>query len=58
MKPASGRMYWWRQRGALQWHFGYCTHVSGGLVRMGAYNGDHSGGHVVDPTDIEWRDFS
>lgn len=58
MKPNSGRMYWWRQKGALEWRFGYCSHESAGLVRMGRWNGDTSGGAVVDPTEIEWKDYS
>ncbi len=57
MKPKSGYMYWWRIRGGLAWHFGYCTHESDGLVRMGSYNGDTRGGRVFCPLDIEWRDY-
>lgn len=57
MKPNSGRMYWWRQKGALQWRFGYCTNESGGLVRMGRWNGDCDGGSVVSPFDIEWKAY-
>lgn len=56
--PASGYMFWWRKKGTLTWHFGYCTHVGSGLVRMGAWNGDESHGNVVDPADIEWRTYS
>lgn len=57
MKPSSGTMYWWRGKGMLEWRFGYCTHEQGGLVRMGRWNGDSTGGVVVDPFDIEWRAY-
>lgn len=57
MKPHAGKMYWWRQKGALEWRFGYCSLCSGGLVRMSAWNGDTTGGVVVDPVDIDWKEF-
>lgn len=28
------------------------------MVRMGAFNGDISHGSVVDPIEIEWREYS
>lgn len=52
-------MCYWRQRGALEWRFGYCTYVSGhDLIRMGSYNGDTTGGRIVSIDDIEWRKHS
>lgn len=58
MKPASGRMYWWRPKGAVEWRFGYCTHDGcSDLVRMGRWNGDTSGGYVVSAWDIDWKDY-
>lgn len=57
MKPGSGNMYWWRAKGGLEWRFGYCTHESGNLVRMGRWAGDTIGGSVLDPFDIEWKPY-
>lgn len=35
-RPPSGSMVYWRQKGALDWHFGYVTYESGhDLIRMG-----------------------
>lgn len=58
--PSSGTMYWWRFKGApTPWKFGYCTHTNtSGLVRMGAYNGDQTGGSVVDVAEIEWKTYN
>ncbi len=51
-------MVYWRGKGQLQWRFGYCTYVqSYDLVRMGSYNGDTTGGAVVDINEIEWRPY-
>lgn len=51
---------WWRfKRDAPgPWHFGFKTDVGSGLVRMGHYNGDYSGGVVVDPTEIETKPYT
>lgn len=50
-------MVWWRFKGACPgpWHFGYVYRLGTGLVRMGAYNGDTTGGSVVSLDEIEWR---
>lgn len=58
--PASGYMYWWRFKRSAPgaWHFGYCTWLGSGMVRMGAYNGDTTGGSAVVALEIEWRDYS
>ena len=58
MRPPSGTMVWWRKRGALEWRFGYVTYVNQNLVRMGAYNGDSTGGAVVSISEIEWQRYS
>jgi hypothetical protein len=55
-RPPSGSMVWWRPNSSVEWRFGYCTYVSGpGTVRMGRWNGDTTGGVVVDVWDIEWK---
>lgn len=57
-RPPSGSMIHWRAKGALEWRFGYCTYVSGPtLIRLGHYNGDSTGGSVVDCFDIEWKPY-
>lgn len=48
---------YWRFKGEKAWRFGYCTAATGGLYRMGNWNGDTAGGTLVDPRDIEWRDY-
>lgn len=50
-------MCWWRFKGEKAWRFGYATHVGSGLFRMGTYNGDTTYGVVVDPIDIERKDY-
>lgn len=58
MRPPSGTMYYWRFKGSGAWRFGYCTHLENAtLVRMGNYNGDMMGGVIVDPNEIEWRNY-
>lgn len=60
MTPKIGTMiYWrWKAKGGV-WIFGYVAEtVAGSLVRLGHYNGDHHGGVVVDPTEIEWKKHS
>ncbi len=53
-------MVWWRfkKNAPGEYRFGYCTSAeSGQLVRMGRWNGDTTGGCVVDPYEIEWKDY-
>ena len=60
-RPPPGSMVWWRFRGAAPsgYRFGYCTYLnSPTMVRMGAWNGDTSGGAVVDTSEIEWKPYS
>lgn len=57
MSIPSGIMVWWRFRGIGSYNFGY-TSYQGSLVRMGRWNGDTIGGPVVDPNEIEWRNYS
>lgn len=58
--PPIGSMVYWRftLRAPCAWTFGYVTQEgSGGLIRMGASNGDTIGGSVVDPQEIEWKPY-
>lgn len=57
MNIPNGKMVWWRfmVQCPCPWRFGYSTIISGDLVRMGAYNGDVTGGVVVSQSEIEWR---
>lgn len=59
MRPPPGSMVWWRFRsGQNQYHFGYCTYLNdANLVRMGRWNGDSSGGCVVDSHAIDWKPY-
>jgi hypothetical protein len=49
----TGACYYWRFKGEKAYRFGYCTHAERGFYRMGTYNGDRSGGVIVDAKDIE-----
>lgn len=52
-------MCWWRFKGDKPWRFGYATQVPGtSMFRMGTYNGDTTGGTVVDPSDVETKEYS
>ncbi len=57
-RPPSGDMCYWRFKGTGPYKFGYCTYLSGGLIRLGSYNGDTMGGSIVDPWEIEWKRYS
>ena len=50
-------MVYWRFKSntPTAWKLGYVTRLSGGLVRMGCYNGDSIGGVIVDPHEIEYK---
>lgn len=51
-------MVYWRFKGAGPWHFGYASEVGDySLVRMGRWNGDTMGGHVVSVKEIEWKEY-
>lgn len=50
-------MCYWRFKGEKAWRFGYCTSAGSGLYRMGHYNGDTMGGPLVDPGDVETREY-
>lgn len=57
-RPPSGSMVWWRWTPNTEWRFGYCTYVQGpSMIRLGRYNGDTTGGSVVDVGDIEWKPY-
>jgi hypothetical protein len=49
---------YWRFKGAKEWRLGYCTAASGGLYRMGLWNGDTNHGPYVAPEDVEQRSYS
>ena len=55
MRLTAGQCYFWRFKGSMPYRFGYCTHAEGGFYRMGAHNGDTSGGMIVDAGDIEGK---
>ncbi len=50
-------MCYWRFKGEKAYRFGYATEASGGLYRMGFWNGDYSHGPIVDPCDVEVRPY-
>lgn len=51
-------VYWRFKEKGGPWAYGYPTRISRDLVRMGLYNGDSTGGVVVDPVEIETRPAS
>lgn len=60
-RPPSGSMVYWRFKKNIPcaYVFGYVTYVSGPtLIRMGLYNGDSTGGSIVDSTEIEWKELN
>ena len=51
-------VYWRFKTGSPRpWAFGFMTSVSGGLVRMGLWNGDTVHGPIVDMGEIETRAY-
>jgi hypothetical protein len=59
-RPPSGSMVYWRlkSKAPCEYRFGYVTYVSGpSLIRMGRWNGDNTGGYVVDAFEIEWKKY-
>ena len=59
-RPPSGTMVHWRfkAKAPSEYRFGYVTYVSGySVIRMGRWNGDTTGGAVVDASEIEWKDY-
>lgn len=59
-QPPPGTMIYWRfKRNAPgAWKFGYVSHTArSDMLRMGNWNGDTMGGSLVDPTEIEWREY-
>lgn len=57
--PQIGTMVFWRfkKNAPGAWQFGFVTDAGPGLVRMGRWHGDRAGGLVVDPNEIEWRNY-
>lgn len=59
-RPPSGTMVYWRfkTRAPCSWSFGYVTYCgANNMIRMGCWNGDNTGGSVVDYSEIEWREY-
>ncbi len=59
-EPRHGEMVYWRFKSSspTPWKFGYATDTeSRGLMRMGHWNGDTTGGPVVSVSEIEWREY-
>ena len=53
-----GIMVYWRPKGHVNWRFGYTSNAnSHGLIRMGRWNGDTTGGYVVSVNEIEWKEY-
>ena len=48
---------YWRFKGAESYRYGWSSMVPNGLIRMGRWNGDTTGGTVVDPKDIETKPY-
>lgn len=58
MMQPSGMVYWRFKNTTSPWKFGYVSSCnSPNLIRMGSYNGDTMGGHVVSVSEIEWKDY-
>ena len=53
--PFFGTNVYWRFKGEKSYRYGYPTQEKGGLVRMGRWNGDTTGGNIVDLKEIEIR---
>lgn len=53
-------MVWWRfKKQGGTWRFGYVSNTgNSSLVRMGNWNGDTTGGVVVDSAEIEWKNYT
>ena len=50
-------MCYWRFKNEQAYRFGYATPLSGNLWRMGLYNGDTTGGFIVDETEVETKSY-
>lgn len=59
MSPPSGTMVYWRFKKTTPgpWVFGYVTYLNNGLIRMGYWNGNSHSGPIVDPKEIEWKEY-
>lgn len=55
-------MVYWRFKskvGGYEYRFGYVTYISGhNMIRMGRWNGDTTGGPIVDCNEIEWQPYT
>jgi len=50
--PFFGTNIFWRFKGEKEYRYGYPTKMNDGLVRMGRWNGDTTGGIIVDMREI------
>lgn len=58
MRPSPGSLVYWKYKTDNHYRIGYCTYLNNPtLVRMGRWNGDTSGGVIVDSYDIDWREY-
>lgn len=49
---------WWRFKGDREWKLGYQTDLSSyDMIRIGNYNGDATGGRVVERNEVEFRQY-
>lgn len=49
-----GQGCYWRFIGDKSYRYGYPSRIDGSrLIRMGLYNGDFTGGYIVDEREIE-----
>lgn len=53
--PFFGTNIYWRFKGDKAYRYGYPTRMPKGLIRMGRWNGDTTGGFVVDKKEVEIR---
>ena len=59
MNVNGGMVYWRFKRDTpCEWRFGYTTNMPHGLIRMGRWNGDTTGGVVVSKGEIEWKPWT
>ena len=56
-RPPVGQMVYWRFKAHAPgpWNYSYVSSAGCGLLRMGNWNGDTTGGLVIDPAEIEWK---
>ena len=48
---------YWRFKTDKAWRYGYASEIKIDLWRMGSYSGDYTFGVLVDPKDIDRKDY-